>query len=258
MMIFLIKLLGGPFIIWLASVAGRKWGPAVSGLLGGLPLLAGCIVAALWLDLGMDYALDTARAAPSGLLANSAYMLVMAYASLYFPWYGMLACGWVAYLLVALFVASTGQSHTLEMSLIALASLLLGIWIIPKPQSPPHISKLPRSELFARMLTGFILVAGLSFASQLLGPSLTGIFAGGPVAAAVIPAFTLANGDRSAVLMQLRGFLTGLVGFNLCFLILPPLALKIGAWAVIPAGVCAVLTVYAVNYTIRFLSQARA
>lgn len=41
MSLFLAKLTLTPLIMYLASAAGRRWGPGVSGWLTGLPLLAG-------------------------------------------------------------------------------------------------------------------------------------------------------------------------------------------------------------------------
>ena len=45
-----LKLAAVPAVVWLASLAGRRWGHRVAGLIGGFPLIAGPIV--LYLALG--------------------------------------------------------------------------------------------------------------------------------------------------------------------------------------------------------------
>lgn len=246
--VLIVKLLGGPTAILLASMAGRRWGPAAAGMLGGMPLLAACVVGALWLEYGRDYALDIASAAPAGLWANSAFMLTMAYASCSMSWRVMVACGWIVYFAIACLIAFSGFSNSLWMALSALGSLVAAISLMPSPSGPPKIINLPRMEMLARMTAAFVMVAGLSLASQGLGPTLTGVLSGFPVVPTVIPAFTLAAGDRNAVLIQLRGFLAGRAGFSISFLVLVAFGREIGAWAVFPAVLSALATTYAINW----------
>ncbi len=54
--LLLLKLALVPFAVWLASLAARRWGHAVSGYLGGLPLIGGPITLYLALDHGPDFA----------------------------------------------------------------------------------------------------------------------------------------------------------------------------------------------------------
>ncbi|KPC53315.1 hypothetical protein [Amantichitinum ursilacus] len=233
------KLLAGPLVIGLASLAGKRWGPNVAGLIGGLPLVAGCVTLALWMAFGQDYALATARSAPSGLWANAVYMLALGYSFGRLGWRGSLLCGWIVYLAVAITLAVTGLAQNQWVCIGALGALALAIKLLPQPSGMPHAVHMPHSELAVRMAVAFVLVVGLSSLSQTLGKSLTGVLSGGPVAATVIPAFTMASGDRNALLFQLRGFLTGLIGFGLCFLALPVLAASMGGWAALPAGLIA-------------------
>ncbi|GAB7129250.1 hypothetical protein JCM19000A_37580 [Silvimonas sp. JCM 19000] len=236
------KLLAGPIVIGLASLAGKRWGPNVAGMIGGLPLVAGCVTLALWLAFGQDYALATARSAPSGLWANAVYMLALGYTFGRLGWRGSLLCGWLAYLAVAVTLALTGLAQQQWVCISALGALALAIKLLPRPTGLPRGAPMPHSELAIRMAAAFVLVAGLSSLSQTLGQSLTGVLSGGPVAATVIPAFTMLSGDRNALLFQLRGFLTGLIGFGLCFLALPALAQLMGGWAAIPAALIAMGT----------------
>ena len=51
-LVTLLRLLLIPAAVWLASLAGRRWGHGVSGYLGGLPLIGGPITLYLALDHG--------------------------------------------------------------------------------------------------------------------------------------------------------------------------------------------------------------
>ncbi|GAA5787352.1 hypothetical protein [Chitiniphilus shinanonensis] len=230
-----VKLFAGPAVIAAASLAGKRWGAAVAGMVGGLPLIAGCVIAVLWLEHGVAYAQQAAHAAPAGLWANAAYMLTLAYASRRLGWRGTLLCGWMVYLAVALALAQSGLATSTWVGAASLFGLLLALRLLPRPAAMPRLQPLPRAELGARMLAALLVVAVLSSASLALGPTLTGVLAGGPVAATVLPAFTLAGSGRDALLLQLRGFLTGLLGFGVCFLVLAPLMSRWGVAAVPPA-----------------------
>ena len=107
--------------------------------------------------------------------------------------------------------------------------------VLPKPAAIPTSMALPRIELFARMIAAALIVWTLATISSYLGTHLTGVLAGAPVAATVIPAFTMANSGRDALLITLRGFLSGMMGFAVFFLILGHSMDSLGAWAVLPA-----------------------
>jgi hypothetical protein len=85
------------------------------------------------------------------------------------------------------------------------------------------------------MAAAALLLLSLTTIAARIGPSLTGILAGAPVAAVVIPALTLAKAGRDALLHVLRGFLTGLMGFTVFFLILGHAMATLGALALLPA-----------------------
>jgi hypothetical protein len=233
---FLIKLFASPALIGLASLAGKRWGPNVAGLLGGLPLVGGPVVVALWLSHGSAYATDVALAAPVGVWANIAYMLVFGYASAYLRWWGALALVWFAYLAAGIGLGELGLARNVWLGL----TIVPGLWCaavywLPKPAAPPQLGHLPRIELLARVLAAAALVLLLTGISSAIGPTLTGVFTGAPVAASVIPSFTFANAGRDALLLVLRGFLTGLMGFCVFFFVLGVGIPALGGFAILAA-----------------------
>ncbi len=239
--VLLIRLFASPLAIGLASLAGRRWGPNVAGLLGGLPLVGGPIVAALWITHGGDYVTTLARSAPAGVWGNIVYMLIVGHASKRWGWQGGIACGWVGYLSTGLLMNLSGLAHSV---LIGLA-VLPGLWLaavrwLPKPAAVPAPVHLPPTELLTRMGAAAALVISLTAAASWFGPTLTGLFTGAPIAATVIPAFTHVSSGRDGMLLVLRGFLTGLMGFVVCFLFLGFGIPYLHLWATAPAIVAGV------------------
>jgi hypothetical protein len=233
---WLVKVLAAPLLIGFASLAGRRWGPNVAGLMGGLPLVGAPVVIAVWLTHGAAYAEQAARAAPAGLWANIVYMLVVGGVSARFRWYLAIPFGWLCYLGAALLIEASGLALSLALGIAALPGLWLAAMIaLPRPKQLPPRTHLPPIELLARMAAAAALVLSLTTAADAFGPQLTGLLSGAPVAAVVIPAFTFATAGRDALLLTLRGFLTGLIGFGAFFLILGHSMTALGFYALIPA-----------------------
>lgn len=226
------KLFAAPLLIGLASLAGKRWGPAVAGMLGGLPLVGAPVVIALWLGDGRAAAHAAIDSAPIGVWATMSYLLVYGFISRRLQWPLALACSWVCYLAIASLLHYSGLDQLHWMGLLVLPALLLAAaLVLPKPQAISPPVHLPHSELLARMLAAAALVLLLTALASRIGPDFTGVLAGAPVAASVIPSFTLALAGRDALLRTLRGFLTGQMGFAVFFLVLAPaLALGPVAW----------------------------
>lgn len=241
-LLLLIKLFASPSLIGLASLAGKRWGPNIAGMLGGMPLVAGPAVWVMWLMHGDAFTHDVIRAAPAGVWANVVYMLAMGWASAKFSWLPSLIIAWVAYLLTAYAIHQAALATTLWFSLAVMPALwLAAARLLPAPKIHSNTTPLPRIELITRMVAAAMLVIGLTAIAQTLGPTLTGIFTAAPVAATVIPAFTYAQTGRDALLLTLRGFLTGLFGFVAFFLILSHGLSLLGGWALFTAIVVGLL-----------------
>jgi len=53
--VLLLKLTIVPIFIGLITLAGRKWGPTIAGLLGGLPVVGGPIIFFITLEQGVPF-----------------------------------------------------------------------------------------------------------------------------------------------------------------------------------------------------------
>ncbi|WP_137940033.1 hypothetical protein [Chitinivorax sp. B] len=253
MELLVIKFFGAPVFIGLASMAGKRWGQAVAGFLGGLPMVAGPIILALWLQQGPAFAAAAARAIPAGLLAIAAHMLLFGLMSRRFNWLGSLLTGWAGFLTVGLGLAWSGMADAGWVSILALAALIATARIIPHPSAPPKPTHLPKAELAARMGAALLLVVLLTTLAGRLGTTLTGVLTVFPVASSVMPAFTFATAGRNALLVQLKGFCAGMTGLGAFAITVGNLMDTIGGWAFWPAIGLSVATALAVSHILRRL-----
>jgi hypothetical protein len=221
------KIFLAPLCVVAVSLAGRRWGVAVAGVLGGLPVVAGPILLVETLLHGRDFGSDAAAGTLLGLAALTAFVVV----------YGRVAaangplpsvfCGWTAFLLGVAILSPV--QPPLALSLIAVvACFALGLRSLPSAPWPPAVAIPPRWDLPARALAALTLVLVLTAVSGALGPHLSGLLAPFPVITSVLAVFTHAHGGFAQVRLLLRNFLFGFYGFAaFCFTLaiaLPTLA----------------------------------
>ncbi|WP_047393084.1 hypothetical protein [Chitinibacter sp. ZOR0017] len=234
------KLIAGPLVIGATSLAGQRWGQQMAGVLAGLPSLALLIIGIIWLEQGATFTREVIEYAPIGLFANTTYILLLAFASPFFKTSGTILLALLGYVVMAIVLVHCSAQQIPYSGIYSILFLAMAYKIIPRQNQLQAKSSLPKIELFLRMALAAALILVLSLTAPRVGASYSGIFTGFPVASLILPAFTLALQGRSALLHQLRGFVLGLIGFAVCFLLWP---LGISQWgfaALIPALLAAV------------------
>lgn len=246
--VLIAKLIAGPLVIAATSLAGQRWGQQLAGVLAGLPSLALLIIGIIWLEQGAAFTRNVIEYAPIGLFANAVYILLLAHASRFFKCFGTIIVALLGYFFMAILLVRSDAQHIQYTGIYSLVLLALTYKAIPKQNNLAIKSSLPKSELFARMALAVALIMTLSATARMLGEAYSGIFTAFPVASLILPAFTYALYGRAALLHQLRGFVLGLIGFALCFLLWP---LGIAAWgfaALIPALLIAILCTASLHF----------
>jgi hypothetical protein len=207
------KILLSPLCVVVVSLAGRRWGVAVAGVLGGLPVVAGPILLVETLLHGHDFGADAAAGTLLGLAALTAFVVV----------YGRVAaaagpvlsvfCGWAAFLLGVAVLTPIQPPPALSLVLVA-ACFALGLRLLPPAPWPLSAAAAPPWwDLPARALAALGLVLALTAVSGALGPHLSGLLAPFPVITSVLAVFTHAHGSVAQVGVLLRNFLIGFYGF---------------------------------------------
>jgi hypothetical protein len=220
------KLLLSPLCVVAVSLAGRRWGMAVAGVLGGLPVVAGPILLVETLLHGRGFGADAAAGTLLGLAALTAFVVAYGRIAATGPLTSVL-CGWGAFLLGVAILNPIEPPPALSLILVC-ACFALGLRLLPSPSSPPAITAPPWWDLPGRALAALALVLSLTALSGALGPHLSGLLAPFPILTSVLAVFTHAHGGVAQVDVLLRNFLVGFYGFAaFCFVLavaLPGLA----------------------------------
>jgi hypothetical protein len=218
MAVLLAKLLLAPGCVVGVSLAGRRWGLAVAGILAGLPVVAGPILLVLTLVHGRSFGADAAAGTLLGLGALTLFVVVYGRASARFGPATSLFAGWAAFLAGVAFLQTLNLPAGVSLVLVG-AGFAVGLALLPAPSAAPITQAvLPWWDLPARALMALGLVVAITAASDALGPTLSGLLTPFPILTSVLAVFTHAHGGSDDVRVLLRSFLVGLYGFAaFCF-----------------------------------------
>lgn len=256
MSLLLVKLSLAPLLVVGSSLAGRRWGHEISGLLVALPLVAGPILLITDLERGAHFAAHAAAASLLGLVALASFVVVFTRAARGRGWALAVAAGWIAFLLVALAFSTSpippGIGLVLAVGAFALAPTLMP----PDPHfDGMPIGELPAWDLPARAIATALLVLGLTGAAAGLGPRLTGVLTPFPVSTSVLAAFVLVQDGPLHMNALLRGFLRGAFGFAVFCFLAAVLLLPTGTFAAFTLALCGAL---AAQLIARLIHRSRA
>lgn len=220
MAVMLAKLLLAPFCVVAVSLAGRRWGVAVAGILGGLPVVAGPILVVLTLVHGRSFGAEAAAGTLLGLTALTLFVVVYGKASERVGPVPSVLAGWAAFLLGVALLQLFDVPPGVSLIFVA-AGFAVGLALLPAPvEAPGAVTVPPWWDLPARALAALALVLAITAASGALGPNLSGLLAPFPVITSVLAVFTHAHGGFAQVRVLLRNFLVGFYGFAaFCFVL---------------------------------------
>jgi hypothetical protein len=214
--ILLLKLFLAPLLVVASTLAGRRWGPEVAGILVGLPIVAGPILFISYLLHGADFASDAANSSLLGLVSIAAFAVVFARTARRFGWLTTLATSWIAVLAVdvALSLVNVTALVALAFTLVAtVAAMVLMPRTEPERPGEPKRPSSPSWDLPGRAIATSVLVLTVTTASGTLGPSWTGLLAPFPTAISVVAGFTHARHGPAVTARTLAGALMGLFSF---------------------------------------------
>ena len=253
-MLFWLKLFLTPTLIGLVTLAVRRWGASVGGLLSGLPVVAGPISLFLALGNGIDFAANAAIGSLMGAIGIGSFCLV--YVNLSLRKYHWGWCLFAAYLAntSTLFALSHLPSNLYLAVFLVVAVTLFSLWIFPKlPQKLPS-RKAPKFDIPIRMIVAGLFVIGLVQISNFLGPRWSGLLTPFPILTPILAVFTHIQQGAESSAAALRGLILGSFGFIVFFfligLLLPATGLIVAYSIAISAGVI-------VNLSIIKLAQTR-
>jgi len=252
--VLLFKLLLTPTLLGLVSLAGRRWGPALSGWIIGLPLTSGPVSLFLALDHGTAFASRAAEGSLLGLISLAAFSLTYSWLSVRTAWLISMLIGWAAFF--ALTFALEFVSLPLFLSfVVVIGCFLLVLKLLPESQNLGTVTKPPRWETPLRMLVATAFVIGLTGSAGILGPQLSGLLTPFPVFATILAVFTHHFHGANAARLLLRGLISGAFSFAVFFLIIAGL---VDHWGLVATFVLATLAALTMHGTSLFLMRKKS
>ena len=241
--ILLLKLFLAPLLVVASTLAGRKWGPGMAGILVGQPVVAGPILFITYLQHGADFASDAAASSLLGVMSLAVFAVVFARIARRFGWSATLAAGWAA-VLVTDAALSAVRITVLAAFAVTLAALAAAMVFMPGSEPERHggraLPSSPSWELPGRAVATGVLVLAVTTASGALGPRWTGLLAPFPIAISVVAAFVHAQHGHVETARTLAGALMGLVSLSAFCVSVSVLVRPIGSAAFL-AGVAAAI-----------------
>jgi hypothetical protein len=216
---FLLKLTLAPVLIFFVSLAERKWGAGVSGLLIGLPMTSGPILYFLALEQGPHFSARTSVGSLLSLTAFAGFTFVYGWFSRSWKWPTCVLAGSAAYIVVAFFLGVI-SIHSGAMAFLCACLALLAVRqsFLRTDRNDTEAKTLGSRELFLRMATAAALVFSLTALADILGPVPSGLIAGFPIYSSILAVFNHMKSSGLAISM-LRGVVTGAFGGAVFFVI---------------------------------------
>ncbi len=209
----IVKLTLVPIIILGLSLAGKRWGGFVSGILSGLPVIAGPITLFLALEQSPDFAAASANATLLGILALSSFCFIYGLCARKYGWLTSLTISWICYFIIAALTSRLSFPPPISLLLVTSFIVLL-LKLTPSITHNTITLSITKNELLVRMLAAMLLVMVITTFADSLGPTFSGIFAAFPVAASVLAVFTHATHSGEQAALLLRGVTVGLVSLS--------------------------------------------
>ncbi len=243
MNILALKLILAPVIIGSASLAGRKWGPAVSGWIVGMPLTSGPVIFFVALSHEKAFAANAALGVLSGGLSLVAYALTYSWLAVKFRWQISIAGS------LLVFSISTALLQNFTFPLLPIfgmvcAALVVGLWLMPKDvvekesEAKPSVWDIP-----ARIFIGTSFILLLTGIAPFIGSRLTGLLTTIPLYVTILTIFAHRNQGPAAAAHVLRGLLYGMFAFTGFFIVLNILLEQAGVAAAFGAAVLTALLI---------------
>lgn len=223
-MILLLKLALVPASILLASLAARRFGHAVSGVLSGLPLIAAPVIGALLIDRAPAQVAAIAAATLARVPAAIAHIVAFAWLSRRQPWWACLAGAALAFVLVGGIVTAPAWPLSWQAGV---AAPFVALAVMPRAAPLAGGVHVPRGEIAMRVAAAAALAALVLLGADNFPPRVSGLLLAFPITGSILPSFTLPVYGHPATVNLLRGFANGLIGFTAFLATLVPL---LGAW----------------------------
>ncbi len=212
----LIKLSLVAASVLLSSLAARRFGHAVGGTIGGMPMIAGPIAGFVLLASDVQTTQAIALATLVCLPATAMHLTAFAWSVLRWRWPFALLTANIVFFALGLSLPSLALEPLQTFGLVLLV-LLLGHRVMPSVALQGAAVHIPHSELVLRVAAAVLLAWLIIETAGAVPAALSGLLLAVPITGNVLPCFTVPRHGSQAAVILLRGFLRGQVGFAVFF-----------------------------------------
>ena len=215
----LLKVLVTPALITTATLAGRRWGEAMSGWLVGLPLTSGPVIFFLALEQGNHFASAAALGVILGVTSQAVFALAYVRLGRTIGWTLRVVAGTAAFAAATLVFQLVRLPGATE-PFFVFVSLVAAIVVMPHGRNEARPAPGRPGDLPLRIVVATGLVVGLTAVAPVLGARLSGLIVPFPLYAAILAVFAHRLGGTAAAISVWRGLLFGLFSFLAFFAVL--------------------------------------
>ncbi|MBJ9977665.1 hypothetical protein IAE35_16985 [Pseudomonas sp. S75] len=228
MTLFYLKLIATPLLMWAVSLASRRWGGLLGGLLSGMPITSALVMLFLCLEQGTAFSQQAVPGALGGLAAVQASYACYLFAS---GRYGVTCSVLLALALYTVMSYALTHWGNLALSIaIALTLIALLIRATAREPRPAQLAQIRHRwwEIPLRMVAATALLMLTTGAAHWLGPAISGMLAPIPVIAWPLVVFSHVQGGRFTLAGMIRGNAIGGIGVIAFYLVLGNLLPHLG------------------------------
>ncbi|MFD2936693.1 hypothetical protein [Spirosoma flavum] len=213
MNLLLIKLTIIPGVIALVTLAIRKWGNKIGGLIGSMPWTAGPTLLFFILEQGKTFGIQSIQGAMTGILALISFCFSYSTFSRKLSWFPTLLLAYGVYTATALFFNYLQLNLWLSYSLV-ITSTLIALRFFPAPTKQVTTTRRLPFDILIRMAVATLFVLAITGLASVLGPNWSGILTPFPIMTSVLAIFSHTLQGSNAAITTLRGLVMGLLGFT--------------------------------------------
>lgn len=214
---FAIKLIVTPLLMLLVSLAARRWGSFVGGILSGMPLTSGPISIYIAIEQGPNFARHAALGSLAGV--GAVLLTYMCYIALTRRHSLPIACGGS----VLFFCGMSWLLVNINSPLLSIGTAISAIGCIlvftRKDRTLSFNRQPPPFDLTSRILIATAMVLILTSSANVVGSELSGVLAPVPVIAWPLMVFEHIHHGRTDALTVIRGNAASGIGVLVFYLI---------------------------------------
>jgi hypothetical protein len=205
--------------VLLATLAAKRFGHAIGGAVAGMPMIAAPIMAILLIDHSAAQVQAIALATLACVPATIAHIVTFAHAARRWSWPVGLMFAFVSFGLFGAMLTNL-PLPVFWTCAVALAAPAIGLRVAPRGGGPAIAVAVPHIELVLRIAAAVLMAAVIILGADALPAAVNGLLLAVPITGTILPCFTQARYGPDATVSLMSGFVRGLHGFAVFFVVL--------------------------------------